>query len=259
MKKNYLYLMGIALVTMFGVSFISCGNDDEEDSAIVVTPASVSMHYEDTKQLKADGATNWSTSNDFVATVDSKGLVTGGHVGKAEIIASNGSSSGVCEIEITPEYSLYDDPYLNWGASLSTVKNAINKELVSSDEKSLIYKYYIGNDVCAVDYVFENNKLQSVLFLFSYTYYLRAGYYLLERFQPVYEGNGYFGFADALTTEKAKTYVLYGQYKSGNTTLTSIFYSSSSAISSSRDTRSAMEKSSKMEEYQSKLAKYLEQ
>ena len=254
MKKNIYYLFGVTLVTIMSVGFVSCGDDDDSDPVLVVTPGSVSMHYEDTKQLKADGATKWTSSNDFVAKVDSKGLVTGNHVGQAQITASNGSTTGVCEIEITPEYSLYDDPYLNWGASMSTVKSAVNKELVSNSENSIIYKYYIGSDVCAVDYVFENDKLKSILCMFSYTYYVRAGYYLIERFQPVYAEDGYYGFADALTTEKMKTLVLYGTYKSGNTTYTSIFYNAYSETSTTR----GMMRSSNMEEYQTKLAKFLE-
>ena len=257
MKKNFYYLFGVTLVTMLSASFVSCGDDDDSDSTLVVTPGSVSMHYEDTKQLKADGATTWTTSNDFVAKVDSKGLVTGNHVGKAQIIASNGSSSGKCDVEITPEYSLYDDPYLDWGASMSTVKSSVKKELQGSDEKSLTYKYYIGSNVCLVGYYFDNNKLKSILTMFSYTYYARAAYYLLERFQPLYKDDDNYFFMDAMTTEKAKTIVLFGTYKSGSTTVTSIYYSENSE-SSSRSANRAIENSSKIEEYQANMAKYLE-
>ena len=258
MKKIFYCLFGVTLVTMFSAGFVSCGDDDDSDSTLVVTPSSVSMHFEDTKQLKADGATKWTTSDEFVAKVDSKGLVTGNHVGKAQIIASNGSSSGKCEIEITPEYSLYDDPYINWEASMSMVKSSVKKELTDSDEESLTYKYYIGNDICLMAYIFEDNKLKSILTLFSYTYYLRAGYYLIERFQPVYAGDDYYGFADAMTSEKAKTLVLFRTFESGNTTLTSIYYAQHTQTSSSRNTNNTIGNSSEMEIYQAKLAKYLE-
>lgn len=255
--KKVSFIGSLLLMVMTSYVLTACGSDGDEHGGLSISPSSVSMHYEDTKQLNADGATSWTTSDEFVATVDTKGLVTGGHVGKAQIIASNGSASGLCDVEITPEYFLYDDPVLDWGISMSSVKSSVDKELVSSDTNSLIYKYTISGDPCLINYGFENNKLKSVLCLFSYTYYLRSAYYLVERYQPVYKGDDYYGFMDAMKVEKAKTLVVFREYKSGSTTLTQIIYGPATT-SSSNVAKRAQNVTHGLEKVQAEMAKYFE-
>lgn len=259
LMKKYFKFVCLVMMAVVSYGLTACGNDDDDDNGgLSVTPNSVSMHYDETKQLKADGATSWSSEDEFVATVDAKGLVTGEHVGKTKIIASSGKSRGICDVEITPEYTLYTDPILNWGASMSTIKSEVNKELLSSDEKTLTYKYTIGSDPCVMGYSFENSKLKTVVALFAYSYYLKAGYYLIERFQPVYSENDQYLFIDAMKPEKAKTAVLFSTTKSGSTTLVSIIYTDYNTLGNSKAPNRSMKISEDIQELQDKLMKYFE-
>ena len=65
MKKNYFYLLGIALVTMLSVSFVSCGKDKEEDKDDMIDTTPISLAVGSEKIIT--GADTISSSNRFVA------------------------------------------------------------------------------------------------------------------------------------------------------------------------------------------------
>ena len=87
MKKmkfwSILLLMSVSLPLLN-----SCGSDDDDDGAkpLSVSPASVSMKYDESQQLSASGATSWRSENEFVASVDQNGLVKGRHIGSTDIV-----------------------------------------------------------------------------------------------------------------------------------------------------------------------------
>jgi hypothetical protein len=203
--KNTFKFIGFVLKTIFSFGLVSCGSDGDDDPGISITPSSVSMHYDDTKQLSAQGATSWSSNDEFVAKVDQSGLVTGGHVGTTQIIASNGKKTSICDVTITPQYFLYDTPLLDWGISMTSVKSQETHELLSTKENNLMYNYTKGEIACLLTYNFENDKLRGIVVILNYSYYVDAGYYLLERYQPVAESEGMYVFLDALTKDKANT------------------------------------------------------
>jgi hypothetical protein len=229
------------MAILIATGFVSCSHDDD-DSGIAVTPQSVSMHFEDTQQLKAEGATTWTSNDKFVATVNQNGLVTGGHVGSTQIIASDGKHSAKCDITITPKYFLYDDPILDWGITPSKVRSSETHEFFSeSSTELLMYDYTYGSNICILGYSFKNNKLNSVMVMLPSSQYAAAGLYLLERYMPVTEVDDYFGFVDAYEKSDVKTLVLFGTTSSGNTRYTTIMYgdyksTSSSSRSTSRKT-----------------------
>lgn len=233
MKKTFRFL-GFMLVSAMSYGLISCGGDGDEDPVITVTPASISMHYEDTQQLSANGATSFTSNDEFVAKVDQKGLVTGGHVGTTQIIASNGKKTAICEVTITPEYNLYDTPILEWGASKSTILSKETHETKDSGDKTLGSNYSKGSTSCLVMYVFENDKLSAVMATLDESMYLSTGYYLLERYQPIGESEGMFVFLDALSKDKATTMIGYEQTKISGYNVVSVMYMPSLKSSSVR-------------------------
>ena len=227
MKKTFRFL-GLMLISVMSYGLTSCGSDDD-DAGISITPSSVSMHYEDTKQLSAQGATSWSSNDDFVAKVDQTGLVTGGHVGTTQITASNGKKTAICEVTITPEYNLYDTPILEWGASENSIKSKETHEFLSSSGDYLYYDYTKGKSSCFLAYNFENGKLKGILVVLDYSYYADAGYYLLERYQPVGESEGMYLFIDALTQSKATTAIGFETSTMSGSKVVSIIYLSASS------------------------------
>lgn len=224
------------LATM-SIGFVSCGGDDEPDEPdFVVTPSKVTMHYDDQKQLTAEGAVSWTTNDEFIADVNQTGLVEAKHVGSTKIVVSNGKRTTYCDVEITPKYTLIDIPLLYWGSSRSSIQSAeLHPQLGEiTNDNILAYNYTLGSTAGIVMYVFENNKLKSIMALLNKSMYLDAGYYLLERFQPIATGSSTdVYFMDAMSREKAKTVGMLDYYKLDGTTFTCIFYSDINILNSS--------------------------
>ena len=78
-----------AMCAMCAFSFVSCSDDDDDDSSFKLTPESVSFNQGDNQQMAADDgrALTWSVDDEFVATIDDDGLLTGCHVGETNIVA----------------------------------------------------------------------------------------------------------------------------------------------------------------------------
>lgn len=208
MKKMNFWSLVLLMVVSLPL-FISCGSDDDDDSPkpLSVNPASVSMKYDDSQQLSATGATSWRSENEFVATVNQNGLVKGRHIGSTNIVANNGKSSGKCVVSITPRYTYYDLPILNWGASEAQIRNAETHTFNSKSGDNLIYSYTNGTVVALVMYGFKNGALEIVMQLTPKSHYINAGYFIIERFQPYGESNGMYIFGDSMDYNKAITIV----------------------------------------------------
>lgn len=195
---------------------------------IVITPASISMYYDDTYQLSAEKAKKWSIDDDFIAKVDENGLVTGRHVGKTIITASNDYSSGSCAIEIKPKYTLFGNPILKWGASMSEIKasetHAYDESYSSST--TLAFNYGFGSTTCYALYMFKEEGLYGIMIMMPYSNanYLNVGYYLIERFQPIGQDGNLYLFIDAMTIEKTKTTVGFEATGTGSSRLIQILY-----------------------------------
>ena len=223
MKKVTFWSM-LMLAVLILPMMVACGGDGDDDGGISISPSSVSMHYDDTQQLNAQGATSWTSNDDFIAKVDQTGLVTGGHVGTTQITASNGKKSAICEVTITPEYNLYDSPILEWGASMNSVQSSEIHELLRSSDAALIYDYTKGTSPCLLTYSFENSTLKAIVAILNYSSYVDAGYYLLERYQPIGESEGMYIFLDALTQSKATTIVGLSTTTVSGSKVTEIIY-----------------------------------
>ena len=143
--------------------FISCSKDDdgETEQKVTITPTSITIHHDDTRQLSATNAKNWSSDDDFVAEVDGNGVVTGGHIGTTIITAQNGTSHASCKVTITPKYNLYDTPILDWGATMSSIqsKETHTHSSSSSNTTMLSYDYSKNGSSYALFYFFEGGKI----------------------------------------------------------------------------------------------------
>jgi len=220
MKKIFLFLLlGVC------ASFLTaCGGDDSNDTPLTVTPGLVSLNYKDTKQLSAPDATKWTSEDEFVASVDQKGLVEAKHVGVTKIVASNGSSMGTCNVVVSPLYKLYDTPILEWGATKSDIKAAETHQLSSEDDDALGYLYENGTISTAVIYLFENGALKSANALMNKNYFANHGLYLIERYQPAAYNDDLYAFMDAMSIEKATMLIGLSYMKISKTTFSSAIY-----------------------------------
>lgn len=215
---------------MLTLSVTSCSKDDESQTEqnVKITPTNITMHYKETLQLTATNANSWSSDDNFIAEVDNKGLVKGGHIGTTIITAKNGSSFATCEVTITPKYDIYDTPILEWGATMSSIqsKETHPKSSSSNTSSMLAYNYKKNGTPCALIYYFEGGKMSRIVVYMDLLQYTNAGNYLLERYTPLSaDPTDYFlMFTDAYTKDKMKTVVGLQTTKVSGTELTMITY-----------------------------------
>lgn len=198
-KKRFLHLMVVIMATLFYVSFVSCGGDDDDD-IIDTTPISLLAG----KDKVIQGADTISSSNRFVA-YGNKDVVHAWHVGETSLLV-NGKKT--ITIKVLPVYRLYDDPICNWGCDMNYVKNNQKEGMINSKSTNDLLVYDDAGAASNLVYSFENGKLKGVTAFVSTKYTSQYSSYLAERFLmlPYYKGeNTYFIGADDIDVEKATT------------------------------------------------------
>lgn len=225
-KKLFLHSIAIMMVSMLCVNLSSCGSDDDSNELeLTVSPESVSLHYEETVQLQAsDNVNTWMSENEFVATVNSSGYVTGGHVGTTRIKAAQGSRVGYSTITIVPKYNLYDTPITEFGATKATIKGMETHELSGETETSLLYRYTVGTHPCLVMYNLKSGRLDGIMAMLKYSDFVTAGYHLLERYQAASKTDDLFIFLNNNSPETATMAVTLGTQVIDGSTITAIVY-----------------------------------
>ena len=154
--KNLLLLFALIAATLIS----SCSKEDEKPQ-LTLDIITLEMKYKEIKQLTInnieDGATTkWSSNDEFIATVSSKGEVTAMHVGKTQIIVTSGDVELICEVIVSPELTLYERPNVEFGESKSYIKQIEKRTLDSETESLLAYK---DDKAIAIHYLFEYEKL----------------------------------------------------------------------------------------------------
>lgn len=153
MKKFFL-AMALALPLVF----TSC----KEDAPLEV-PASVEMNVYATNDLAVSGT--WTSSNEFVATVDKNGNVTAHHVGEAVLTVVDGTQTATCKVVVNPVNTSYTFPYFGWGEDLDAVKNAAKGltllEEVSDEEGGWILSYLTGSEFPGYIYFVPTKGLEA--------------------------------------------------------------------------------------------------
>jgi hypothetical protein len=218
MKKNYFYLLGIALVTMLSVSFVSCGKDKEEDKDDMIDTTPISLAVGSEKIIT--GADTIVSSNRFVA-YGTKNTVKAYHVGETSLLV-NGKKT--ISISVYSTNYLYDNPVCEWGCSMDYVKSHQKQGTYSSKSTNEYLLYENAGGASGLAYSFENGALVAVLAFVSTNHTSTLGTYLAERYLmlPIYQGEKtYFAGIDAIDTDNAKTLVYMDVY---NTKFWSVLY-----------------------------------
>jgi len=208
MKKNYFYLLGIALVTMLSFSFISCGDDDDDkDDGIDTTPIKMVAGADKIIQ----GADTISSSNRFVA-YGLNNTVHAWHVGETSLLVNDKKT---ISITVSPQYYLYDDPVCEWGCSMDYVKSHQKEGTFNSKSTEKVLAYDNAGGATLLAYMFEDNKLTTVMAMVSTNHTSTLGSYLAERFLmiPMYQGEKtYFAGVDGIDVEHSNTFVYMDMY-----------------------------------------------
>ena len=174
------------------------------------------MYYEETQQVvvaSETGSFEWSTANDFHATVNSAGIVTAGHVGSTVITAKQGKKEGTCSVTIKPKYFLYDTPYFGWGETMTQVTNKLGTPY-QKQANVLVYVLSESDGIIAM-YMFTDGKLTSIAITLNVRNATILASYLVERYQPFSVDNGTYYFMNAMNFNDA-TLGLMLRYVSSN-------------------------------------------
>lgn len=160
-NKNNRVKKILLLLTVITLTLTSCQKD------ILFKEAVISLKYKETKQLTLDNLkpnkdVTYRSTDPFVATVNSSGLVTAITVGKAVIIAELKKVTTVCWVTVDTTSFLYNEPILDFGASLDSIKKKETREL---EEKGEAYLYYYDSILIQdIEYFFSDNKLVTAAF-----------------------------------------------------------------------------------------------
>lgn len=207
--KKYFSITALAIITVFSLTFISCGGDDDDD---VVNKKPIMLYVGE--ETRVPETTNLESENNFVAFATSNNKIKGFHVGET-FVKTDGNVR--IPIIVNWKYKTHDDPVIEWGCSQEYVKSRHKQGTLSSnsDSKNLVYEKAGHADIIA--YSFENDKLEAVVTFVSTKWTLEYCNYLVERFLVVpynYENETYYVLIDALEKENAKTLISLGKYNS---------------------------------------------
>lgn len=213
MKRLTIY--GMMMLCALSFTFISCGDDKDDDAPthFSVTPDNVTLYAGQEKQLSATGAIQWSSDNEFVASVDEQGKVTAHHIGTANIFASDGNAMGQCAVTVQPQYNCWATPLMTWRASMSEIAAAETHQLeTAKEDKYLVYSYTEGSTQAYVQYVFDNRGLEGINVLVNgTTEFGNIAYFLNERYLYYTQTEaGIYYFIDSNSLETATLAVALG-------------------------------------------------
>lgn len=158
MKKFFL-MLAVALPMLFAAT--SCG-DDNDDTTLSLDQNTMSLDWNKTGKLTASEKNGiWASSNEFVASVDSKGEITANHEGRATITYSKDGQSASCVVTVNATNN-YFTTVTTWGATPAQVKNTISQTnlvlLTETADGNLMYTLP-GNAYPWYSFIFESNAL----------------------------------------------------------------------------------------------------
>ena len=163
--KKFIFILSLTTL------FISCNLNTTP--GLLIETESILLFHGETAVLGAsseNGLVYYKSSDSLVAEVDEKGIVTANVVGTTYITVLDGKEAKACKVTVTPRFLVPINPYVNFGASVSEVKNAVKDVFIeelsminNSSEKTLIYYDQKENEKSRItyEYHFLNDKLIS--------------------------------------------------------------------------------------------------
>lgn len=207
-KLKTLLLLSMLALVVGGLS--SCSSDDDDSPKF----NDVTLVAGSTQQIANSNGINWQSENKLIAEVEN-GTIKAYRVGEVRVASDKGSFM----VKVTPQYSYYTEPNLNFGASMQSVKNQMKGySLISEDSKSLTYKG--SGYTSGYLYSFENSALKYSWILTSSSYSTEVANWVAERYVYVTDTDEYIG----LITPDKKILVIVMPMKVGNSWYYTIGY-----------------------------------
>lgn len=137
----------LLLALIAAMSVTSC---TEEKATLLKTH--YTLYHSTKERIQGTDVENitWLSNNEFVATI-SNGIIEGQYVGNTRVESKKGELAFT--VDVKPRYNLYEDPYMDWGASKESIISHLGQPYSSSSD-ALTYK---SNNPKAPYYVYMFN------------------------------------------------------------------------------------------------------
>ena len=130
---------------LIGIMLISCSNEKEKETGLVITPTSINCHFNEETQINVISGKDvtFKSNDEFVAQVSEKGKVVALHIGSTEVIASSGEKKAICKVIVSPKYNLFEEPTLNWAWTADDIFTLMGRNPDEENYKNkYCYQYY---------------------------------------------------------------------------------------------------------------------
>ena len=151
-----IYLLPLVLL------IFSCSKDKEDspEPTTFIDSATLELKYDKQHQFVVTKGTEvldastikWNSSDTLVGKVDTKGNFKGRKIGTTTITGTINGKTVESKITITPYSSSFKEPYLGFGADISTVKSNETRKFIAELTSSLSFEG-------------DNSKIRAVLYL----------------------------------------------------------------------------------------------
>ncbi|MBR6285598.1 MAG: Ig-like domain-containing protein [Bacteroidaceae bacterium] len=179
-------LIGLLLCT-------SCGTNELRIVRKIVTISPQTTNPDgSTFQIEAFGeGITYTSRNEEIARVDSKGLVTGVHAGFTIIDVNSVNGTAEIKVTVAPAITLFDEPFTGFGASIQTVRDSIGSGFIITDSlctarTAILYNSMYGSKRALCAYYFDIAGTDTTLSYSNVTlssYYQRDAFlYYIERY-----------------------------------------------------------------------------
>jgi hypothetical protein len=209
MKRKLIFNL-IALFVL-STTLVSCGKDDDGEDNFTVDKQSITLVHDGTETIIATKTATWTSDNEFVASVDNNGVVTGNHIGEATITAISSGQSKTVKVTVKPKYNTITEPIMDFDLSKSEIKSKISGTPDTEEDYKLNYKISKSE---LLMYTFDEStgKLESCAWgsidALSIVPSELVGF-LTERYQPITSKDNYYFFANSNKLETATMVVTF--------------------------------------------------
>lgn len=172
--KQFVFLLSLSTLLIAS----ACSKSEDDKSSLDKT--SITLNRDKTIQLNVstgNNSVNWSSQDEYIASVSESGLVTGNRIGKTIVTANDLK----CEVIVDPIYRLYEEPILDWTMTKSQIVSKLGNPY-SSTSTSVIYETN-NSKAPLVLYSFDTNGKLKGSYISVLPYYAtECSDFLLERY-----------------------------------------------------------------------------
>ena len=203
MKKFF-----VAMAFAMPLVFTSCEKTEEP----IVLPDGVSTNVYESTALEVPGT--WTSSNEFVATVDKNGVVTAHHVGEAVLTVVDGTQTASCKVFVNPVNTSYSFPSFAWGSDVNAVKSYCSAltlfEEYTDEEGGWILSYLTGSEFPGYIYFVAPEGLAACSIVVDINDTENWENFMYQYFADIEEDEEWYYLINANTVAEATIAVQYG-------------------------------------------------